>query len=121
MGKYKELMLEYMEKKNKIIQRKTGLKIALKADMDELRGWTEHMCRRFIVNLAYTNDAWGCPWCLRETKGCADCGYGLRNGVCQERESRYNRILNRIANDGLIVSLPEIAQLISDTQKEAQQ
>lgn len=101
MGKYNDMLIEFMTEKNRIVKRITGLLIATKPDMDELRSWSEDACRAALSSIAgypFYSDGKACPWCA--VVGCGDCGYAKRNGECNNNycncNSRYDRITKRI-------------------------
>lgn len=99
-------MIRFCEEKNKRTVRSTGLKLYLKADLDELeRGiyidGTERVSlawQAFVETAKSKIYSFGngltnstCAWC-KIFLNCGVCTYGKRHGICRLPGSRYRRI-----------------------------
>lgn len=91
----RELIKEFLLKKNDLIKRHTGKKINLinKRDLREIDKWpTEYLFRIFVNFGTVGKDCFTCPWCLIFC--CGDCLYGKRHKICGDPNSTYGRIIH---------------------------
>lgn len=123
MDKYNDLLIEFMTEKNRIVKQVTGLLIATKPDMDELRSWPECDCKHALLELNYNiryADGKICPWC--SVMGCYACEYSKRNGICNGSSTiRYARIRTRIRERtpfGHVCNLKGMKELVKKTYKK---
>lgn len=99
-------VVRFCKEKNKRIYIITGLKLYLKADLDELEKgiyidgrdqvsmfWRRLVCRAKDETMLFERNLESdtCPWC-RIFLHCKKCTYGKRNGICRSSKSRYKRV-----------------------------
>jgi len=115
MGKYNDLLLEYMQRKNTIVKKHTGLVLTRKLDMAELRTWSEQMCSIALHGLSLAKDSTLCPWCIVNRMDCTICGYGKRNGICDNisgtPQPRYRKINTRLLKQSYMWYIKSIRRL----------
>jgi hypothetical protein len=127
--KYKELMLDFLKKKNLIVIEETGISLYTEKDYEEVEKWSENFCKEFFIRIKdhiYRKESqeilFGrladnhiCPWC--SLKGYTNtCSYGERHGSCYKgcvnhrlRNNPYYKILKNFPS---IISLSRIKDLI---------
>lgn len=73
-------------------------------DIEDLKGWSEKVCRDILVKMYYLRDwkedSYTCPWCVKnyqENIHCIDCSYAKRHGCCCIANSTYGEITNNIS------------------------
>ena len=122
----KEIMIDFIGKKSKIIKKITGLKLAHKADIKDLEeNWTEAEAARFLEGLDPDgSDGSACPWCdkYRRHGGgwCEECTFGKRRGICCENsESLYDRVTTKLG--GGILYNDEIIKSVTATVAKSKQ
>lgn len=126
MNKYKELLLDYLAEKNKIVYKYSGMELATKADLTEVRrDWTNEKCRNALMYLEVLHtDSSTCPWCI-VVSYCSHCGYGENNGECTDFSSRYHRILCSLEElqdrTMYINELPGMLELVASTKNKYNQ
>jgi len=118
---YNDLLVEFMAKKNEIIETFTGVKIFTAGDFCEARSWNEEVCKNILDLLSSNRDRESCPWCLI-SRSCGECTYGARHLQCGNTGSLYNVIIDRIKNRSKdkysINALVEIGNLIGETKRK---
>lgn len=118
MGKYNDLLLEYMQRKNAIVKKHSGLVLTRKRDLAELRTWSEQMCSTALRRLSITSDSLLCPWCIVTDLDCVTCNYGKRNGICNDvytkPQPRYRKIRIRLLEPTRIYELPGMFDLVTE-------
>jgi len=99
---YKEKLVMFVKLKKEHIE-KFGLIYADDGDYEDIRLWSEEVCK-YIYNsimnritschkpkgLSNTT----CPWCVyhdTEYDSCPSCSYGKRHGICDEKNSLYKK------------------------------
>ena len=107
---YKEKVIEFVMTKNALVSLYTELDYITNEDIEEIKSWSEedcgivykHMAKYIIrsINMPFSTiieDEVTCPWCIYSSKikiyyDCDDCGYGKRNGFCNNSGSKYRQI-----------------------------
>lgn len=103
MGKYNDLLIEFMKKKNALVKKHTGLVLTTAQDINELYTWPDYKCRMALSHITYNDvnmDSKLCPWCRVEVY-CDTCKYGLRHKICAHENSKYTKIIKRVRNKGI--------------------
>ena len=90
-----EKLVKFVELKNKVVKKVTGINYANRDDIAEIKEWGEKKCEAVygaielsILTTDISNFAIGaCPWCISIPcfdygTACEKCGYGERNGIC---------------------------------------
>jgi hypothetical protein len=120
---YKEIIINFMLKKDAIIKKHTGIDLVDQNDLDELTSWTETTHTTIALNFSWIPSGM-CPWCIinkyvASVSDCEECGYGKRHGICGSRYSRFDRIIDSIAlSHGSLYDLPGMTNLILNTIQE---
>lgn len=117
MGKYNDLLIEFMKKKNALVKKSTGLVLTRVCDIAEILSWPDHQCKSALHSMYIdgNEDSCICPWCIT-SPGCCSCEYGYRNGICSHIKSRYRKIINRLW-DRSIAGIIKIPGMISMYEK----
>jgi hypothetical protein len=106
---FKTLMFTYLQAKNELIFRSTGIHLINVDDMEEVFSWSEGFCEHFFKCMGSDispNDKMLCPWCVMHldvgfrhiyAKPNDVCMYGKRHGFCSQQcgnssNSTYGRI-----------------------------
>ena len=112
--KSKEKLLLFLEKKNEVVERRTGLVhinyISFK-DLEEIKNWKVQECvkiyneivaavKKSNIGKTILYDVATCPWCLKyqedfrtaNNANCKNCNYGKRHGICSDIPSDYKTI-----------------------------
>ena len=95
----KEKIIKFLQLKNAIIERETGINYIVPADIEDIESWSDMQCnltyeymyyeitRQQVYGLGYAT----CVWCIfYKEDGCKDCGYGKRHKLCSDDDSLYN-------------------------------
>jgi hypothetical protein len=120
---YKEIIINFMLKKDAIIKEHTGMDLIDQDDIDELTSWAEYTHTTIALKLSWTPSGM-CPWCIvnkyaDSVPDCKECGYGKRNGICDNADSRFDRIIDSISlRYGSLYDLPGMTNLILKTIQE---
>jgi hypothetical protein len=126
MNEFKELLIEYLRRKDEILYKLTQIHLMDYWDYHEILGWSDqsyinafermrqylHLPRGFISRC----DSMICPWCSLVESYCPNCGYGDRHGVCDfdNEDATYVRIRNQLDGRPFHMS-PEIDRLVRIT------
>jgi len=115
---YKEIIINFMKEKNKIIKKHTKMSLLNKADYDELSTWSEYEFSVIAYKLQNTSRG-TCPWCMNTRFKCDECGYGRRHGICVYYRSRFCTISTIMAVHALCIpDLPDMQALVNKTRHE---
>ena len=115
MSKYRELLLDYLWEKNKIVRAHTKLTLTSRADFDEAATWSEEQCKTALNYMTVHNS---CPWCA--LFACSVCGYGLRNGYCEDKAGKFRRVLAMLDTYryGGPFAMPGFVALVEKTKRK---
>jgi hypothetical protein len=120
---YKEIIINFMLKKDAIIKKHTGRNLVDQEDLDELTSWTENTYTTIALKFGWIPSGM-CPWCIvnkyvDSVPDCKECGYGKRHGICDSEYSRFDSIIDSIAlSHGSLYALPGMTSLILNTIQE---
>ncbi len=97
----KEKLIKFIQLKNEIIEKETGLKYIVQEDIDDIKKWNEKECNNvyddldfFIHSNSKVNGLteYTCIWCFKHFgEKCEECDYGLRHGICRNDGSLFNK------------------------------
>ena len=92
----KERIIKFLQLKNAIIEKETGINYIVPADIADIEEWSDVYCRLAygymyyeikhfqVYGLGYAT----CVWCiLYKENGCDKCGYAQRHGICGDDDS----------------------------------
>lgn len=118
MNSYKELLIDYLKKKDKLILDLTSIPLVFHEDLQEIENsWSEGTCESTLDAMSIFNgDAGICPWCC--VYECWNCNYGRRHGICTMVGSNYRNIVNWLKNEYNIPNIskiPTMRSLVHDT------
>lgn len=125
----RQKIIIFMEEKNKIIKRKSGIVYMTKRDIKVIEKWLDEDCKviweKLLENLEdllnslydYDFDSDMCPFCIYHNNNCNECSYGKNNGICYSRsiDNRYGKIKKRLIykfGDGTLVTNQEYQKII---------
>jgi len=142
---YKEVLILLLQSKNEAIKDfHNGLEYIKEADLKEVLGWEEELCKRLVLDIKnslederFTQDVYLCPWCLINysyynkkedvnlrslPEACDTCSYGERNGRCVSssngdlnRNSLYCKLVKKPSS---IVDIPNVIEYMKEVLKE---
>ena len=95
---YKNLLLWFMFEKNKIVKSEIGRVCFSREDYKEVEDWSETDCKEIFENICNADDSSSCPWCHKFGEDCYTCSYGDRHGICDEYDSRYFHIQEKLTD-----------------------
>ena len=98
----KEKLIMFIQLKNEIIEKETGIQYASIDDIMDVNDWEEKECENIYKTLIkHINKRLSerlcmgtCIWCLKNSGKediCKGCGYGERHGKCDTIGSSYCR------------------------------
>ena len=99
MNIYKELLLDFLIKKNDISRAHTGLELFSIHDLSEPMTWSTLDCVTILSKLSDMGDKASCPWCIKYKSNCRLCGYADRHGVCDNFGSWYRKLRHKLPLD----------------------
>ncbi len=99
----KNKLVKFVELKNKIVKKTTNMCYINDEDIEDIKRWNSEECKttykKLKNNIFKLEDISGfavgvCPWCISippngTSLPCAKCGYGLRHGICDSKNSLY--------------------------------
>ena len=92
-------LIKFVQMKNEIIEKETGIKYIEQEDIDDIKEWSEEDCTyayndlEFFINSCNADGLTEhtCIWCFKYLgKRCKECEYGLQHGICRKDNSLFN-------------------------------
>lgn len=101
----RQKIIDYLIWKDHSIEEKTGLKLCIPDDYDDIDEWSpdeinyiydylHHVYK--ILSPQHVRDTQLCPWCIINNDECEQCSYATRHGLCENRSSAYSKIVDEI-------------------------
>ena len=97
--KDKEKLIKFVQLKNEIIEKETGINYVTQKDIDDIKKWKkneyEETYQILIENIdddkTYGLGEATCIWCIKNNPlPCLDCEYGKKHGICFQAGSLYD-------------------------------
>ena len=100
---YQKKLIKFIQLKNEIIEKETGIKYIEQEDIDNIKKWDDIICKKIYINLTnsiinlresgLSEDT--CIWCIKNYLNriydCDNCEYKIKHGLCDENESTYQK------------------------------
>ena len=105
-----EKLIKFVELKDRIIKRETSINYIDKGDINEIKKWNRHKCKKVYEQLKLNIRALDiadfavgvCPWCIDKSNigiekcKCKICGYAKRHGDCiNDSSSLFHKYYSR--------------------------
>lgn len=116
---YKQILRNFIIKKDTFIETVTHVDTINKLDLKEVENWTEDECKEIIENLSHDYNKQNNPWCIKKSLQkypCTECGYGIRHGICTDAGSDYSKVILSLHDAVIINTVPGIKELLSKTK-----
>jgi len=103
---YKEKIIKFMQEKNKIIKKHTGIIYFNEKDKNDILSWSEKDCKNIylkILDHVTQKYVFGmgwvvCPYCIKylspDKFNCHRCEYAKNHGECLSTDSVWNKVSN---------------------------
>ena len=94
---YQEKLIMFVQLKNEIIEKESGIKYINEIDIGDIERWLEKTCKKIYKELIQTIQKGACRlktstciWCLKYEEICFHCTYADRHGRCGNGSSSYD-------------------------------
>ena len=122
MNEYKNLLLQYILKKDSIIFKDTNIHLINSNEITHLLNFNEEQIIGFFENLEidWKDDKNLCPWCylyFSVNDNCKYCSYAVHKMTCFDPNSTYEQIIDNTKKE-CISDIPGIKNLAIKTIKQ---
>ena len=112
----REKIIKILELKQARIKELTGLDYITPEDLEEIKKINTKQIKKIMnrikENYNDLDDSDICPWCSVSFDECGRCSYGTRHGFCDQENSKYRKIIDKLGHK--IYSIPGLVEAIKE-------